>query len=297
MKSRIFILAGSLLVGTAGAFAADAPVKLPVKTAMTVPPTSGFASLYFGGSWSSQTEGGMQHDTGLVVGGDARMNWWLSPSSSVQLDIEGEYAGNVKDCCATNYRWYGAMDVHFAVRDPSSHAYALMLGLVAANNLDDGNRASYGLIGVEGQRYIGNTTYYGQVGYLHLFNGDEDAERTGFVRGVLRHFTDPNTKLAAELGYARGRLHDNTDNKISFLTWGASAEQKMLGSPASVFLAYTGARVKSTNNPEDRAIDHTVMVGFRVYSNQATLLSNDRTGATFDKPTFLKYLPWVGEAD
>jgi hypothetical protein len=297
MKSRSLFLACVLAIGTTGTFAADAPMNLPVKAPMTVPPTSGFASLYFGGSWSSQTEGGMQHDTGRVVGGDARVNWWYSRSNSVQLDVEGEYAGNLEGCCVTKYRWYAAMDAHFAVRDPSSHAYGILLGLVKANNLDDGNRANYGLIGVEAQRYIGNTTYYGQAGYLHLFNGDEDAEKTGFARGVLRHFTDPNTKLAAELGYARGRLHDNTDNKIKFLTWGASAERKLPSSPASVFLAYTGARVKSTDNPGDRAMDHTVMLGFRVYSNQATLLSNDRTGATFDKPTFLKYLPWVGEAD
>jgi hypothetical protein len=68
-------------------------------------------------------------------------------------------------------------------------------------------------------------------------------------------------------------------------------------SPVSAFIQYAGGDVKSSQSPNQRTREHTFVAGLRWYFNQGTLQANDRTGATYDTPGFIRYLPFVGIAD
>jgi hypothetical protein len=59
--------------------------------------------------------------------------------------------------------------------------------------------------GVEAQGYFGNSTLYGQAGFLGASQPDEHLDDVWFVRGVGRHYINNGTAmLQGELSYARG---------------------------------------------------------------------------------------------
>ena len=177
----------------------------------------------------------------------------------------------------------------------------LVVGEYAANSIKKSvvgvGHAAKEQIQMMVQRLLPGVTLYGQGGYIDLREGDEDLENTYFGRAAVRWFPEPNLKVAGEFDYVRGRLHDDIGNKVRVISWGGSVEKRFTGSMFSMFLNYNGMDMRSKSNPDDRAKDHTVVVGLRIFGNTSTLYANDRAGATYDSPNFLRYLPWVGEAD
>lgn len=294
-----FLLAGATVACLCGTpvLAADMPMKAPPPVA-TVPPVSGFLGIWGGEAWISEPGSDNRERTGLW-GGEARINWWLNPAWSFQFDAEGEkvfHTGDVSD----DPRHHLLSAVHFDWRDQQVGSAGIFGGWVRANNTNGNENANLGFVGLEGQRYYGPLTLYAQGGYLSQFKSIEFSDnitKAWFARFAPRYFVTPNDRISAEIGYARGDVNDQDGNRLRIINWGATYEHKYDAYPVSTFLQYTGARLKSTDHPEDHIIEHTVTAGVRVYFGQGTLLANDRTGATYDTPGFIRYIPHVGYAD
>jgi opacity protein-like surface antigen len=278
-----------------GAQAADLPVKAAPQT--STPAASGYFGFYVGPSWLGQVEDDvMQRETNFVYGGEARANLWINPRISLQFDAEGEGTVGFNRCCTTPNRSSGALGAHLATRDPNSYALGVFGAGIWGSNLDTGSFSSF-IFGGEGQAYFANSTLYGQAGYLGTSRHNENADNLWFVRGMGRYFFTPNDRLSAEIGFARGDITDWTDNRIDIWNWGVSYERRFAQTPYSMYLDYAGNHLVSTQTPSDRSYEHIFTIGGRVYFNEATLLANDRTGATFNLPKFIRALPWVSEAD
>jgi hypothetical protein len=198
-------------------------------------------------------------------------------------------------------RFSGIMGAHLAMRDPNSHAIGVFGAFTGANNLDYCGANGGGLGGVEGQKYFGNLTLYGQVGGGGQFNNADCAmfDSYWFVRGVARYFIDPNLRLAAEISYADGKGQFNTPGAsadINILSWGASIEHRLMNSPFSVFAEYAGDRIDGSGRGfcwgDNTVTQHTFLFGAKINFGEPTLLANDRRGATFDLPKFHRAMPW-----
>jgi len=294
-KSILAMAAAVALLGAGGAQAQQFP-PMPGTAPTPVPMWSGYMSGFFGASISQQ-ETPSVGDTSMTFGGDARANLSFFPGIHLQVDVEGERTNGDFKCCSQVVKSYWSVGGHLSYRDPDRFSAGAFGSYIQANNLDDGNMAKYAMFGGEGQILLPGVTLYGQGGYIDLREGDEDMENTYFGRAAVRWFPEPNLKVAGEFDYVRGRLHDDIGNKVRVISWGGSVEKRFTGSMFSMFLNYNGMDMRSKSNPDDRAKDHTVVVGLRIFGNTSTLYANDRAGATYDSPNFLRYLPWVGEAD
>ena len=103
---------------------------------------------------------------------------------------------------------------------------------------------------------------------------------------MVRYFATPNDKLQAEFGYAKGSTYrDETKTKIA--TWGASFEHRFNG-PVALTASYDGFRYQLVSSVKE----HTFKGGVRFYFDNGSLLSQDRSGATFEMPKFQRTLPW-----
>jgi hypothetical protein len=296
MKKLLTSTAFFIALGSSS-FAAD----MPMKAAPQVDPTplfSGYVGVW--GESAKVMEDGGSREVPRGWGADTRLSYWLNPSLSFQLDAETDQlsrGGSVSDPPRREALVVG----HFEWRDPRTGSAGLFGGWVYPNDTNDQNsRKDMGIIGLEAQRYFDSVTLYGQGGYLAQFNTANDldqADKVWFARFAPRYFVTPNDKLAVEIGYAHGEMGDNTPDKMRIINWAATYEHKFDTNPLSVFVQYSGADLKSTENPGDRIREQTVVAGVRWYFNQGTLISNDRMGATYDTPGFIRYLPHVGIAD
>jgi hypothetical protein len=287
-KLNQLLLGIAALAFTGGAQAADLPVKASAKAA-EVPKVSGVIGSFTGGTWVS---GDVDHSSQWIYGGEARVNWWFAPNWSIQTDLEAEGTGQYQD--TGDGRIMGTVGKHLTWRDPSRGALGILGGYTMTNILAGLGSTSRTFFGGEGQLYLGNFTLYGQGGgtWFHNSTNNETVwDNAWFIRGVARWFITPNDKLQGEIGYASGRdLLDGDDPNV--VNWGMLYERnKFLGTPFSAYLEYAGFRYKQYN---DHITENLVMVGMKIYFNQDTLLSNDRTGATFDMPKFMRAQAWSG---
>ena len=300
MKKLLLALAGAAAFAFAGgAQAADLPLKAAPAAQQDI---SGYMGLYIGTTWFNQNlpDYGARSEA-FVFGGEGRVNYWISPTLSVQMDAEAEVTTAINnppyDSTTDNDgRVHGVFGGHLAMRNPASHAIAVFGGLSAANNLyhwggSGEGQMVHGLIGLEGQLYFNQFTLYGQGGYAGRITGSDttEPEHLWFIRGVGRYFYTPNDKIQAEVGYAAGPAYNCSGCATNSITnWGVLYEHRF-DSPFSVYAEYAGF---SMDGDSARATEHMVMVGIKAYVNQGTLLANDRNGATFDMPKFVRALPW-----
>jgi hypothetical protein len=158
--------------------------------------------------------------------------------------------------------------------------------------------------GVEGQIYSGNSTLYGQAGYLGASHPDEQLNKVWFVRGVGRHyFNNGMSMLQGEVSYARGKYEfvnsTATTQSTRIIGWGLRYEQQFKtwannDGYASWFAEYQGAQWKSRDpGTPETVVDHTVLLGVKFAFNQGSLLRNERMGGAVDLPNFGR---WVGRA-
>jgi len=295
MKKIVSVYA-ALAAMTVSAFAADLPMKAAAPQPDPTPLFSGYIGVW--AEATRTTESGDRERPG-GWGADARLNYWLNPAWSFQFDAEADqvnHDGSVSD----NPRREALVVGHWAWRDPRVGSAGIFGGWVYPNNNNGGERRNMGLIGIEGQRYYDMLTLYGQGGYLAQFSKSSTVDQATdiwFGRFAPRYFVTPNDRLSAEVGYARGVMGDDTSDKIRIWNWAATYEHKFNMSPVSAFIQYAGGDVKSSQSPNQRTREHTFVAGLRWYFNQGTLQANDRTGATYDTPGFIRYLPFVGIAD
>lgn len=294
---RILLSATALIAFSTVAVAADMPMKAAPQPDPT-PLFSGYIGVWAESAKVMEDSGAREKSGGW--GADARLNYWLNPAWSFQLDAEADELNHPGDVSSPPRRETLVVG-HFDWRDPRVGSAGMFGGLVRPNDTNDRDSwKSMGIIGLEGQRYFDSLTLYGQGGYLAQFNRTDDldqADKVWFARFAPRYFVTANDKLSGEIGYARGEMGDNQSDKMRIWNWAATYEHKFDAHPLSVFVQYSGGRLKSTENPSDMITEHTIVGGFRWYFNQGTLLANDRTGATYDTPGFIRYLPHVGIAD
>lgn len=298
MKNRL-LLATALSALSVSAFAADlpskvAPAALPV---LATPAVTGFVGVDLGytrfdGNYRHAEQGGA-----FAFGGLGRANMFITPNVSVQIDAETEGTTGMKQytgstpAAKSDGRLSNQIGAHVAYRN-SDFALGAFGGITSANNLDWDGQMVHGIVGGEAQAYLGAFTLYGQAGFIGRVSGANEYEpkALGFGRAVARYFVTPNDKLQVEFGYAMGDTYANPV-KTKITTWGASVEHRFAG-PVAITASYDGFKYQMNSSVNE----HTFKGGLRFYFDNGTLLSQDRTGATFDMPKFGRAMPWAFNA-
>jgi hypothetical protein len=151
-------------------------------------------------------------DTAFALGGEARLNTWLTPGWTAQFDLAAEGTTGIKTNSFFSFfntqqdgRVSGVAAAHASYR-AENFLLGGFGGFVGANNIEFSGDMYYGMVGAEGQVYFGPLTLYGQGGYLGLIDGSHqfEARNWGFLRAVGRYFWTPDDKIQLEGGYARG---------------------------------------------------------------------------------------------
>jgi hypothetical protein len=265
------LLGAAVVVALSGgsAFAADA--ARPIFTPPPPPPSplSGYVEIY--GNFSTDEYWGSSYDPWAGIGGAARINRWMSPTSSLQFDFQANAQ------IESDSYYYGEYEVAtflHANRRTDTHLLGLFGGFAMSNDEGfDGWTGNF-VGGLEAQAYLNNITLYGQVGvFKELFSYDEYDTLMWFGNFEARFFLTPNTKIAGKVGYHSGRL--DTGDSYSAYNLGAEVEQKLGMSPVSLFGSYDFVHEIQGNYNIN-----TFKIGARVMINQPNLLDQDRKGAT-----------------
>jgi hypothetical protein len=325
-----FLLASAAIVACAlpmSANAADLPLK--AAPAFAVPQATGYIELY--GGWASTKDrasgigdacgdgecpvSGSFADSfkGSVLGGAGRGNYWLTPTFSMQLDVQAEGTSyNFSNCNSSSSCTASSLDYliggHVNWRDSNRGLFGAFAGI------GDTNSVRHAVFGAEGQYYWNQFTFYGQVGYdttLHssfapfqvsssfISNGEGVDMDAWFIRGTGRYYLTPNLRLEATGMYSDGSINQSSSgcsgcsfaSSFNTLLWEAKAEWKMDNSPFSLFFKYRGSetdyKLSGTNGSEfatatAKVTDNRFLVGARMYLGEKSLMWNDRQGATLD---------------
>jgi hypothetical protein len=266
--------------GTRGGSIKDAPAAGVLYSA-TIEASAGWTK-------TSGNDNDLDDKSYPLIMGAARLTLPLLLDWSAQLDLEGLSTFTSRNNGEDNLQTYFITGLHVARRDPARGALGVF-GAVGSSNGGAEENATFFLGGLEAQKYLGNMTLYGQAGY---FNADDETEgdvmtKAWFVRGVVRYFFDPNSRLQVELAHARGEELVGTE-KIKTLNWGIRFDRQIDQRPISWFAAYDGLRVEDDN---ESVTDHRFRLGLAFRFGTGSLLENDRRGATFDLPDIGR---WTG---
>jgi hypothetical protein len=223
----------------------------------------------------------------------------FSQTTSLQLDLGGEATfsqGSDSTSANDNYAGNLTLGAHLNYRQVDRYLFGVFGGGGSSFHKDTGTTgqpAPFWFVGLEGQAYFGNSTLYGQAGYLDSNQPEpETLETAWFVRAVDRHFFNAGqTKAEGELSYGQ---QDEGSDSVNIFGWGLELEHQCWSFGNDGFLAgyvrYEGRHFNETTQ-SDNYTEHTLMVGLKADMNQMNLLSRDRTGATLDLPNFGR---WVG---
>jgi hypothetical protein len=300
------LLASAAVLTCALPISANA-ADLPLKAApmVSVPQATGYVEVY--GGWASTRERQTFDDgeelfsvKGSVLGGAGRGNYWVTPTVSMQLDVQAE--GTSYNFNSSSLNTASSLDYliggHVNWRDSSRGLFGAFAGI------GDVNFTRHAVFGAEGQWYWNQFTLYGQVGYdttLHstsassLINTSEGVDMDAwFVRGTGRYYLTPNLRLEATGMYADGTINPSSlcsscvfNAGFSTLLWEAKAEWKLDNNPFSFFFKYRGSETDynfsgQTSLLDVKVTDNRFLVGARMYLGEKSLLWNDRQGATLD---------------
>jgi hypothetical protein len=269
------LLGAAVVVALSGgsAFAADAarPIFTPPPPAPN--PLSGYLEVYGSAAWQGDYWG-TDYDPWTGLGGAGRVNWMTGPNMSIQLDFAAQGEQEPADYYHADFI---ETALHISNRN-DRRLFGAFLGLTMTSEYYNYGWDYAGMVGVEAQHYMGNVTVYGQVGYQKMFRGYYDgADNFGFFFAQLegRFFIGQNTKLAANVGVVSGDLWDAYP--ITAITFGAEVEHKMMSGPLSVFARLDGF---TTSSQSQNLTEYSVKGGVKLHLGQATLLDQDRKGAT-----------------
>ena len=208
-------------------------------------------------------------------------------SVSLQIDSVSEFLEGTNG--AFDPKQTSALGAHLSYRVPSKGLIGIFGGY-SWTRLENHQDYEMGLLGAEAQLYLGNWTFYAQGGVGNNTKDDSPGQSQGFndgwfVRGVVRYFPSPDSKLEAELAFAQAEPYVN-GNEGKFTSWGVSYDHKLFnafGFPVYGTLAYRGAYYDGTSE-NDHVNEHVAKVGVKVLFGAKSLLHNDRYGATLDLP-------------
>jgi len=213
----------------------------------------------------------------------------LWKSFSMQVDTFSEYYFDTNSHTDPNRS--NALGLHLSYRNPNQG----LIGLFGAYSWTDtngghgGDKFNLSMFGAEAQLYQGNWTFYVQGGIANTSDNDPAVEgfHDGwFARGVVRYFFNPNSKVEAEVSYAKADTYMDSSNSGQFTAWGVSFDHKLTtvyNFPVYGTLAYRGAYYDSVG--DDHLTEHVFKAGIKVLFGARDLLQNDRNGATLDLPT------------
>ena len=256
----------------------------------------------------SFTNIGLNDDNDSVIGHngsygklDGRYLIPLTAMTALQIDASSEAALNMLSAeKSASFMGASQIGAHFLVRDGSSYQVGIFGGATMANIHDDGGELWHGgIVGVEGQLYFNNVTLWSQVGYAGFVEGLEysqfhdDIYTPVQLRGGLRYFVSPDTKIGLSAGYETGTLinsNSSTSTKRSNYTWGDDIERLVhLGTvPASLFVKYTGTYMPSAGLDSSGTVNYnkqtsqSVMAGVSFKLGTTSLIEQDRHGANTD---------------
>lgn len=261
MLKRVMLLGVAIGALTAGAEAADfgRPEYNPITAKPVAQQMSADVRLY--GGWTRISPDSGSDYSAVSIGGYARLNYWLNPEMTLQLDAFGE--GVHED----DYD-FGTVDIaaHLSWRSPG-HLFGVMGSI--GHNSDYGGIFATGAL--EALGYWGALQLYGQLGVAGAVSCTGSCPNAVYVHGEARYFLNPDLMLAGNLGYAA------VGNGFSdAVRWGATLDYKFAGSPFGIFLAYQGRHTPSSGNRNE----NTFQIGFRAHINNNNLQSAAQAGAT-----------------
>jgi hypothetical protein len=217
----------------------------------------------------------------------------MSADTSVQFDIAaGVPLSRQGDDDQTMFEL--VLAGHWSKRDPSSHLWGFFggTGFVLDDGDNDTGAMPFYLVGVEGQRYFGNTTLYGQAGFL---DGKdfwlETIENGFFGRFVASYYFSPNTKLSGELSIVHGDRPNNDPTSggiINIYGWGARLDHVPAGHSFGVSLIYNGFDYQTTEE-SDAPWVHEIRVALVKYFGSGSIMENDRQAAGLDLPPVTRW--------
>jgi opacity protein-like surface antigen len=304
---RAFTGAVALAASAAAVPAAD--LQPVVKAPATEPQqATGYLEVY--GGWAGTRLNTTFCDTGgcdllserfdgWALGGAGRVNYWIGPDASVQLDAQAE--GTSYDASAgsrfSNHSFL--IGGHWSWRRPQ-----LLLGLFAAAGDAGGGRgpaARHGVFGAEAQWYWSAFTLYLQGGYDTTFgnvsSGIDDIN-AWFVRATGRYYVNPSVLIELTGLYASGdasfnlaALNPGDASSLGFQIWlwQAKAEWRLPTAPFSVFVKYQGSETRhdthvfgNGDTSRVKVTDNRVVLGLKLHMGDRSLWGTDRGGATLD---------------
>lgn len=270
---------------------------------------SGVGQLYVGGGTAESTffAGDLYADP-FLYGGKGQGYWTLSPDVHLQVDLfaqqtddifEGGEASSETDAS----RFGGALHLLHPLENRARLGVAASVWNTDVGVVTDtatflgGGDATYGLFAVEGQFFVDNWTLSGQAGLFTTFscNGQNFGcagviEDGTYLRGKIRYFLNDNTQLSLEALQMWGGVDDDLFGGKSVRAnsshWTLEAEHKFSDSPFSGFVALSHQNDEINSFLVSTTDTQTVSVGVKFYLDQATLKSNDRSGAAMDTPQF-----------
>ncbi len=310
MINRVIPSAAALAFFTAVAGAADMTPMVTKAPPEAPPSVTGYVELYSGWANSKESvtfcEVGFPCDffsnrfDGWALGGAGRVNYWWAANASLQLDAQAE---------GTSYRFTspGFGSGHFSThaylvgghanwRDPQRGLFGVFVGAGDGTGPFFISAVRHGVVGLEGQLYLGSLTLYGQAGYdstIGNISPSLDSMHAWFVRGTARFYASPNFRLEGTVLYANGGLDFTStfgtppSSDMETWLWRAKAEYKFASSPFAIFATYQGSRTATdisspTSSTSFRNTDNRVMGGVRLYIGEKTLQWNDTMGTTLD---------------
>lgn len=297
MKARLYSTASAVaLFALAGPAAADSNF-------------SGVGQLYVGGGTAESTFilGDLYADP-FFYGGKAQGYWTLSPEVHLQVDLFAQHTddifeGGEASSETDSTRYGGAMHLLHPLENRGRLGVAGSIWNTDVGVVNQttaflgGGDATFGLFAVEGQFFEGNWTLSGQAGVFTTFSCDglnfgcagviEDGT---FVRGKIRYFLNDNTQLSLEGMQMWGGIDDDLfggkSPRANSTHWTLEGEHRFRDSPFSAFLALSHQTDEIQSFFVSSTDTQTVSLGVKFYLDQATLRSNDRSGAALDTPQF-----------
>jgi len=288
MKFSLLISAsaGALLVASASGALAGSPPPPPA----AVPSISdGFVSLAIAGDQLTFTGGGESESIdGLSIEGAASGSYMFSSTLGFQGDL------------VLNQNTYSNSDFFFG---PSSltnrNAEVALHGFYRNDQYLVGGFAQYGnesfsfedagafgvtldhyYAGVEGQVFLGDATFYGQVG-AQQFKAGGQSINGWFGTFEARYFLQPDFKIDAHIG-ADSFDYSVEEPGLTLNSWhaGVGAEYRFTGTPFSVFAKYDYTQQSFSLSGPPTSSDNRILVGAKFNFDTPTLLDRDRSGAS-----------------
>ena len=233
MKS-VLLLSTAFALVSFGAFAADAPMAVPV-----VDPIGGGYSGFVEVSVNATNYDywGDTYNPWVGFGGAAALAYQVDDSMSVGVDLKTWSAGDgYYDGYYSTYGTQAALHLNFLSGNAS---YGGFVGVLAHNDYYEEGTDYDALAGLEAKFAVtDNVLLSGQVGVIHQLAGYYDMGTLGFANAEIAFFPTENLKLSASVGALVGEVYSGENAKT--LTYGLEAAYKFDDSPISVFARVGG---------------------------------------------------------